>query len=67
MSQMLAAAKAYAVVSARMCVNENGIIEKELVTHHVTHSEADADRVCSAYVPPDAHYGPAWVNRDYQI
>lgn len=59
--------KAYAVMSARMQVNEKGIIEKELVTHLVTHSEADADRLCSAHVPPDAYHGPAWVNRDYKI
>jgi hypothetical protein len=50
-----------------MQVNENGIIEKELVTHHVTYSETDADRVCAAYIPPDAHYGPAWVDRDYRV
>lgn len=59
--------KAYAVMSARMQVNEKGIIEKELVTHHVTTSETDADRLCSAHVPPDAYHGPAWVNRDYKI
>lgn len=59
--------KAYAVMSARMSVNEKGFIEKELVTHHVTHSEPEADRLCSAYIPPDAYHGPAWVNRDYQI
>lgn len=59
--------KAYAVMSARMMVNEKGVIERELIAHHVTHSEADADRLCSVHVPPDAYHGPAWVNRDYKI
>lgn len=59
--------KAFAVVSLYTFQNERGELLQELVEHHVTHSEADAEKVCREHVPPDGHYGPAWIDRDYTI
>ena len=59
--------KAFAVVSTYTFQNERGDLERELVVHHVTYCEDDANKVCRDYVPPDGHYGPCWVDRDHDV